>query len=165
MEVSYLEQLFEVGSHIIYPMHGAGVIEGLEEKEIQGKIREYYVIRIPKNDMQVLIPKDKIANSNIRLVTDKLSTEDVLEIYHNGESDSSLSWKERYKINSDKVKSGKFKEGAEVVRDLLRIQKGKTLNSSEKQMLDSARKLFVGELEVSRGITEDQASQLLNQSM
>jgi CarD family transcriptional regulator len=85
----------------------------------------------------------------------------VLDLFHNGESDRSLTWKQRYKINTDKVRSGKLKEGAEVVRDLTRIQKEKNLNSSEKQMLDNAKKILVGEIGLVRGITEVQATELL----
>lgn len=145
-------------------MHGAGIIEGIEEKEIQGQTQKYYVIRIPMNNMQVLMPMNNILNSRIRSVSDKLSLEVVLDIFHHGESDRSLSWKERYKINSDKVRSGKLIEGAEVVRDLTRIQNEKTLNSSEKQMLDNAKRILVGELGLIRGITEVQATDLLKNS-
>ncbi|MCM2532408.1 transcription factor YdeB [Neobacillus pocheonensis] len=161
MEVDYL---FKIGDNIIYPMHGAGIIEGIEEKEIQGQTQKYYVIRIPMNNMQVLMPMNNILNSRIRSVSDKLSLEVVLDIFHHGESDRSLSWKERYKINSDKVRSGKLIEGAEVVRDLTRIQNEKTLNSSEKQMLDNAKRILVGELGLIRGITEVQATDLLKNS-
>jgi CarD family transcriptional regulator len=157
--------LFEIGDNIIYPMHGAGVIEGIEEKEIQGKTQEYYVIKIPMNKMQVLIPIKNITNSHIRLIADMRSMEDVMDIFYHGESDLSLTWKERFKINSDKMRSGKLKEGAEVVRDLTRLQMEKNLNSGEKQMLDNARKILIGELGLIRGITELQATDLLKMSI
>lgn len=157
-EVDYL---FKIGDHIMYPMHGAGIIEGIEDKEIQGEIQQYFVIKIPMNNMQVLIPLKKIKNSHIRSVADDQAIKNILDIFHNGESDSSLTWKQRYKINSDKMKTGKFQESAEVVRDLMRIQNDKALNSSEKQMLDNAKKMLVSELGIIRGISEVQASNLL----
>jgi CarD family transcriptional regulator len=158
MEVDYL---FEIGDNIIYPMHGAGIIEGIEEKEFQGQTQEFYVIKIPVNNMQIHMPVKSMTNSRIRPVADKKYMDIVLDLFHHGESDRSLTWKQRYKINTDKVRSGKLKEGAEVVRDLLRIQKEKALNSSEKQMLDSAKKILVGEIGLIRGITEVQATELL----
>ncbi|RFU61308.1 CarD family transcriptional regulator [Peribacillus glennii] len=158
MEVDYL---FQIGDKIIYPMHGAGVIEGIEEKEIQGQTQKYYVIKILMNNMQVLIPIKNVTNLRIRSVENKISMENVLDIVHQGESDRSLSWKQRYQINSDKMRTGKLQEGAEVVRDLTRIQNEKTLNSSEKQMLQNAKKILVGELGLIRGITEVQATDLL----
>jgi CarD family transcriptional regulator len=158
MEVDYL---FEIGDNIIYPMHGAGVIEGIEEKEFQGKSQKFFVIKIPVNNMQIHMPVKSITNSRIRPVADKRYMDIVLDLFHNGESDKSLTWKQRYKINTDKVRSGKLKEGAEVVRDLTRMQSEKALNSSEKQMLDNAKKILVGELGLVRGITELQATELL----
>ncbi|KIL45279.1 hypothetical protein KP78_28230 [Jeotgalibacillus soli] len=157
--------MFKVGDNIIYPMHGSGVIEGIEEKEIQGQTQKYYVIKIPMNALQVLIPIQNIEKSHIRSIADKLSMAAALDIFHHGESDLSLSWKQRYKINSDKMKSGKLREGAEVVRDLTRMQNDKTLNSSEKQMLVNAKKILVGELRLIRGITEVQATDLLEMTV
>ncbi|WP_180954196.1 CarD family transcriptional regulator [Bacillus sp. M6-12] len=157
--------MFEIGDHIIYPMHGAGIIEGIEEKEIQGQIQKYFVIKIPVNKMQVLVPIKNITKTSIRLVADTLAMDIVMENFHYGESDKSLFWKQRYKINSDKMRSGKLNDGAEVVRDLMRIQKEKNLNSSEKQMLENARKIFIGELGLIRGISEVQATELLKVSL
>ncbi|MDQ0219128.1 CarD family transcriptional regulator [Peribacillus cavernae] len=156
--------MFQIGDNIIYPMHGAGVIEAIEEKEIQGKRQEYYLITIPISSMQVMIPLAKVTSSSIRAVSDKLAMKNVLHIFHYGESDTSLSWKERYKLNSEKLKSGKLQEGAEVLRDLTRIQNQKALNSSEKQMLLTARKMLISELGLINGITENQATDLLSTS-
>ncbi|RFU70447.1 transcription factor YdeB [Peribacillus saganii] len=142
-------------------MYGAGVIEKIEEKEIQGQIQKYFVINIPINKMQVLVPIKNITKTSIRLVADTLSMDMVMDVFHQGETDTSLSWKQRYKINSEKMRSGKLREGAEVVRDLMRIQKEKTLNSSEKQMLENARKILIGELGLIKGISEVQATAML----
>ncbi|MGO4886259.1 CarD family transcriptional regulator [Anaerobacillus sp. MEB173] len=153
--------MFEIGEKIIYPMHGSGVIEGIEEKEIQGQIEKYYVVSIPTKNLQVLIPFNKIENSGIRLVADQNSMDNVLDIFHHGESGETLSWKQRYKLNSDKMKSGKLQECAEVVRDLSRIQTEKKLNSSEKQMLDNATKILINEFGLIRGISAAEAADLL----
>lgn len=154
--------MFQVGDYIVYPMQGAGVIEAIEEKEILGERQSYYVIKMPSSKMQVMIPIKKAKKSRIRLVSDIPTLENVLEIFYHGQTDTNLSMKERYKINMEKLKTGDFKDGAEVVRDLMRINKNKALNSSEKQMLESARKIFLGELGLIKGITETQATDLLN---
>ncbi|CAM4041810.1 CarD family transcriptional regulator [Mesobacillus zeae] len=153
--------MFEIGDNIIYPMHGAGTIEGIEEKEVLGEIRQYYVIKIPMNNMQVLIPVKNISKSHIRSIADKLTMESVLDLFHNGSTDRSLPWKQRFKMNSDKLRTGKLKEVAEVVRDLTRIHGTKPLNSSEKQMLDNAKKILIGEVSLVNGITSNQANDLL----
>ncbi|MEC2056376.1 transcription factor YdeB [Peribacillus psychrosaccharolyticus] len=153
--------LFQIGDQIVYPMHGAGIIESIEDKEIQGKVHQYYVLQLP-NKMQVMLPVGKIKNFSIRKVVDTLTLENVLHLFHNGETDRTLNFKERYKSNMEKMKTGKIQEGAEVLRDLMRMNKEKTLNSSEKSMLGNARKFLSSELGLINGITEDQAIDLLN---
>ena len=154
--------MFQVGDCIVYPMQGAGVIEAIEVKEIQGEKQQYYIINMRINKMQVMIPIAKVDKSRIRLATDLITLENVLDIFYHGVTDTTLSMKERYKINMEKLKSGNIQEGAEVVRDLMRINKNKSLNSSEKQMLESARRIFISELGLIRGITENQAIDLIN---
>jgi CarD family transcriptional regulator len=153
MEVDYL---FQIGDNIVYPMHGAGIIKAIEEKEISGEKQQYYVIKMLKSNMQVMIPTGKILSSSIRPVTDIIALKHIIHIFQHGESDRLLPWKQRYKVNTDKIKTGKLQEGAEVVRDLMRMQKEKVLNSSEKKMLDSAHEFLISELGLIKGITENQ---------
>lgn len=153
MEVDYL---FQIGDNIVYPMHGAGIIKAVEEKEIAGKKQQYYVIKMSGSNMEVMIPAGRILSSNIRPVTDITAIAHILDIFQHGESDRLLTWKQRYKLNTDKIKTGKIQEGAEVVRDLLRMQKEKALNASEKKMLDNAHEFLISELGLIEGITESQ---------
>ncbi|AHA73150.1 transcription factor YdeB [Bacillus thuringiensis] len=153
MEVDYL---FQIGDNIVYPMQGAGIIKAIEEKEIAGKKQQYYVIKMSANNMEIMIPEGKILNSNIRPVTDIKALLHIIDIFLHGESDRLLTWKQRYKVNTDKIKTGKMQEGAEVVRDLMRIQKEKALNASEKKMLDNAHEFLISELGLIEGITENQ---------
>jgi len=156
--------LFEIGDNIVYPMQGAGVIESIIEKEIQGDVQQYFVIRLLIKKMEVMIPISRMDQSKIRLVVNSQTLEDVLQIFHNGQSDFSLPYKERFKMNTEKMRTGSIKDGAEVVRDLMRIDKEKSLNSSEKQMLGNAKKILISELELIKGITETQAKELLLQN-
>ncbi len=153
MEVDYL---FEIGDNIVYPMHGVGVIKDIEEKEISGEKQQYYVIRMLINNMQIMIPTGKILSSNIRPVTDIIALKHIMHIFQHGESDGLLPWKQRFKLNTEKIKTGKILEGAEVVRDLLRMKKDKALNSSEKRMLNNANEFLISELRLIKGITENQ---------
>ncbi len=153
MEVDYM---FQIGDNIVYPMHGAGIIEAIEEKEFSGKKQQYYVIKMSISNMQVMIPMGKILSSSIRPVTDILALKHIIHIFQHGESDKSLPWKQRYKVNTDKIKTGEIQEGAEVVRDLMRMKKEKALNTSEKKMLDDAHEFLISELGLIKGITENQ---------
>lgn len=153
--------MFEVGDSIFYPMQGAGIIESIEEKEVQGEIQQYFIIRLLLKKMEVMIPISKMDNSRIRMVVDSHTLDIVLNNFHNGEPDRSLSYKQRFKINTEKMKTGNIEEGAEVVRDLMRIDKEKPLNSSEKQMLGNASKILISELGLVKGISDIQAKELL----
>jgi len=153
MEVDYM---FQIGDNIVYPMHGAGIIEAIEEKEFSGKKQQYYVIKMSISNMQVMIPMGKILSSSIRPVTDILALKHIIHIFQHGESDKLLPWKQRYKVNTDKIKTGEIQEGAEVVRDLMRMKKEKALNTSEKKMLDNAHEFLISELGLIKGITENQ---------
>ncbi|WP_074433045.1 CarD family transcriptional regulator [Neobacillus dielmonensis] len=157
--------MFHVGDYIVYPMQGIGLIEAIEIREIQGEKQQYYIINMRINKMQVMIPVAKADKARIRLATDSTNLEHVMDIFYHGVTDTTLSMKERFKINTEKLKTGNLQDGAEVVRDLMRINKNKALNSSEKHMLENARKMFISELGVVRGITENQVLDIINQKI
>jgi CarD family transcriptional regulator len=153
MEVDYL---FQIGDNIFYPMHGVGRIKAIEEKEISGEKQQYYVIKMLIGNMQVMIPTGKALSSRIRPVTDITALKHLINIFQHEESDKLLPWKQRYKVNMEKIKTGKIQECTEVVRDLLRMKKEKALNTSEKKMLDNAHEILISELGLINGITENQ---------
>ncbi len=155
-------QMFQIGDNIVYPMHGAGVIEAIEEKEIHGETHSYYVIKIPENNMKVMIPIDKIPKLRIRSIVDTTTLSDVLCMLSNGVTEAAVPWKQRYQRNLDKLKTGEILDGAEVIRDLVFLNKEKSLNSSEKQLLDNAKKILISELGLIKCIDELAATELLN---
>jgi CarD family transcriptional regulator len=156
--------MFQIGDHIVYPMHGAGVIEAIEEKEIQGKTKDYYVIKMP-GDMQVMIPVEKMINSSIRSVVDEGTLKSVLSVLQEEGDNQPFTWKQRYTSNMEKVKTGNMLQNAEVVRDLMLRNQEKKLNTSERQMLHNAKKMLISELGIVRGITDNQASDLLDEEI
>ncbi|HFK1553163.1 TPA: CarD family transcriptional regulator [Bacillus paranthracis] len=160
-----VDDLFQIGDKIVYPMNGAGVIEAIEEKEILGTTRQYCVIRIISKDMQVMLPMDQLQKSGIRYIVDKGTLDDILLEFQNGESDTSLSWKQRYTMNMEKMKNGNLQDSAEVVRDLLRCNKERALNASEKQMLDNARKMMISEVALVQNVSEHQATEYLQDTI
>ncbi|WP_306636382.1 CarD family transcriptional regulator, partial [Bacillus toyonensis] len=100
--------MFQIGDNIVYPMHGAGIIEAIEEKEFSGEKQQYYVIKMSINNMQVMIPTGKMLSSNIRPVIDILELTHIIQIFQHGESDELLPWKQRHKVNTDKIKTGEI---------------------------------------------------------
>lgn len=148
--------LFQIGDGIVYPMHGAGKIKAIEDREISGEKQKYYIINMSIGNMELMIPEKSMLSSGIRPVTDLSALKTIINSFEHGEADHSLVWKQRYKINMEKIKTGNLKEEAEVVRDLMNIQKEKSLNGSEKKMLDNVQHFLISELELIEGITEGQ---------
>ncbi len=159
--------MFEIGDKIVYPMQGAGIIKNIEEKEFCGKRRKYYVINMVTGNMKIMIPTERILDSNIRLISDASTLDNVLFSFKSEDSTSqkTIPSKQRYQINMQKLKSGSLKENIEVVYNLTKIDKEKTLNSSEKQMLMNARKFLVDEIALIKKISENEADDLLDSSI
>ncbi len=153
--------MFQVGDKVFYPMYGAGVIEAIEEKEIQGVTREYCMITIPLSKMNVMIPMKNMEKIKIRSVVDTSEAKEILVELQGEEPHGALPWKERLKRNTEKMKTGEMKDTAEVFHDLVYYQKEKALNSSEKHMLDLATKFLVSEIALVKDISENEAAHLL----
>lgn len=153
--------MFDIGDKIVYPMHGAGIIEAIEEKEILGKKRKYYVMRLPLGDMKVMIPIDNTEDIGLREVIDEEGFAEVIEILQDSKSKMSQNWNRRYRANMDKIKSGDIFEVAEVVRNLILLDKEKGLSTGERKMLNNAKQILISEFSVVRNITEEESEKML----
>ena len=137
--------MFNVGDFIVYPMHGAGTIDAIEEKDILGEKQSYYILKMP-GEVKVMVPTDKAEKIGVRNIIDKSSAEKVFEILEEDETEMSMNWNKRYRDNMDKMKSGDIYEVADVVRNLSFKQKEKGLSTGEKKMLINAKQILVSEL-------------------
>ncbi len=138
--------MFSVGDKVVYPMHGAGIIESIEEKEILGAIKKYYVMKLPLGEMKVLIPIDNIAQVGLRGVIKKDDVPGVFVVLQGDQPDMSANWNRRYRNHLEKIKSGDIYEVAEVVRNLMLRDREKGLSTGESKMLDTARQILISEL-------------------
>ena len=137
--------MFKVGDKVVYPLHGAGKIESIEEKSIMNERQSYYIIKMP-GEVKVMVPTDKAEKIGVRNIIDKSSAEKVFEILEEDETEMSMNWNKRYRDNMDKMKSGDIYEVADVVRNLSFKQKEKGLSTGEKKMLINAKQILVSEL-------------------
>ena len=155
--------MFLIGDKVVYPMQGIGIIERIEDKIFSGKNREYIIVKILSNNLEIMIPSDKISNSNLRKITDNSTLEDVLfDLTNKNNKLEGISAKERYQNNMTKIKSGSLKDSAEVVYDLILMNKEKSLNTSEKQLFNTAHKFLVQEVSFIKNISETEATDFLN---
>lgn len=152
--------MFNVGDKIVYPMHGAGTIDAIEEKDILGEKQNYYIIKMP-GEVKVMVPISKASDIGVRSVIDKAEAGKVLEVLEANETEMSNNWNKRYKENMEKMKSGSIYEVADVVRNLSYKQKEKGLSTGEKKMLNNAKQILVSELVLAEHASEDEVENLV----
>ncbi len=157
--------MFSIGDKVVYPMHGAGIIEAVEEREILGSKRTYYILRMPVGDMKVMIPTDGVEEIGIRKVIDTDKVDEVLEVLNSSNTKMSKNWNRRYRANMEKMKSGDIMEVAEVVKNLSLRDSEKGLSTGERKMLDQARQILASELVLAKGITKEQAEAFINEAL
>ncbi len=153
--------MFNIGEKVVYPMHGAGVIESIEEREILGERRKYYIMRMPIGDMKVMIPLDQMDDIGIRKVIDSEEVENVLDVLSSDTTKMHQNWNRRYRANMDLLKSGDIYEIAEVVRNLTLMDKEKGLSTGERKMLSNARQILISEIVLVAEMSEEEASNLV----
>jgi CarD family transcriptional regulator len=147
--------MYNIGDKIVYPMHGAGVIEAIEEKEILGEKQKYYIMKMPIGDMKVMIPISNINDIGIRGVINQKEAEGVIQILKSGKTDMSTNWNKRYRENMERIKSGSIYEVADVVKNLMYRDKEKGLSTGERKMLNNAKQILISELVLAKNSKQE----------
>ena len=161
--------MFNIGDKIVYPNQGIGVIDIIEEKEFRGETQKYYTIQLCHNSMKLTLPFSRIEPSNMRLVSDSTTLDTCLKhlnqfVVETGEL-SKVNFKERKAVNELKIKSGALDDYLEVICNLTQLKMEHNLNSSEKQMLTSTKKIVIEEISQAKNLSNDEATSLLDVSM
>ena len=146
--------MFNIGDKIVYPMHGAGTIDSIEEKDILGEKQSYYILRMP-GEVKVMVPIKKAEEVGVRSIIDKSSADKVFKVLEQDETEMNKNWNKRYRDNMDKLKSGDIYEIADVVRNLSFKKKEKGLSTGENKMLTNAKQILVSELVLAEEIVNN----------
>ena len=152
--------MFNVGDKIVYPMHGAGTIDAIEQKDILGEKQDYYIIKMP-GEVKVMVPTDKAEEVGVRNIINKEEAAKVMSVLGQNETEMSQNWNKRYRDNMDKMKSGDVYEVADVVRNLSFKQKEKGLSTGEKKMLNNAKQILVSELVLAEHASQEEVEKLV----
>ena len=144
--------VFKVGETVVYPHHGAALIEAIETRTIKGQAREYLVLKVAQGDLTVKVPAENAEG-----------LDRVFEVLRAPHTEEPTNWSRRYKANLEKLASGDVNKVAEVVRDLWRREKDRGLSAGEKRMLAKARQILVSELALAEGTDEGRAELLLDE--
>ena len=152
---------FKVGDTVVYPHHGAAVIDAIEHREIGGETLEYLVLQIHQSDLVVRVPSKNAELVGVRDVVDDEGLQRVFGFLRATDVEEAGNWSRRFKANQERLASGDVNKVAEVVRDLWRRDQGKGLSAGEKRMLAKARQVLVGELALAEVKDEKKADTLL----
>ncbi len=139
--------MFQVGQLAVYPAHGVGRIESVQEREVSGTPSEFYIMRLIDTDMIIMIPTNNARNIGLRDVIDNQAVSQVYDILRSRPGRlNNQTWNRRYRDYMDKIKTGSPFRVAEVLRDLTLLKTEKDLSFGERKMLDTAKNLLIKEL-------------------
>ena len=153
--------MFSKGDKIVYPLYGAGVIEDLEEREVDGNQQWYYVLRIPVGNLKIMISAGKAESLGIREIYPKDEIEEIISSVRSIPSSMPENWNQRYKENMEKIKSGKLEEVALVFRNLRERERARGLSTAEKKMMTTAKQIILSELILSQDVEKAHAEDIL----
>jgi len=138
--------MFNIGDKIVYPNYGAGIINSIEEKEVLGEKKQYYILNMVISEVEIMIPIDNINKLGIRHIIDKDQLEKLMNIIKDEKGEMDQKWNKRFRDNMDKIKTGDIYEIAIVVRNLMIQDNEKGLSTGEKKMLNDAKDMLISEL-------------------
>ncbi len=155
--------MFRVGDKIVHPMHGAGVVDSIVTKKVNGVVREYYIMKIPVGGMLVMIPTANSEEIGVRPIVAPDEADRVIASIPDIEVDMTTNWNQRYRENMLRLKSGDLIEVARVVKGLVQRDSERGLSTGERKMLHSAKQILLSELVLSESCTYEEMEARINQ--
>ena len=157
--------MFKIGEKVLYPMHGAGTIENIEDRTVLGETRQYYILRIIHGNMQVMVPVNGSEQAGLRGIVAPEVFKDVIDVLKAASTEMDENWNRRNRDNLEKIKTGNIKEVAAVVRNLTRIDRIRKLSTGEKKLLANAKQILSSEISLATGKTEADILEQIEQAI
>ena len=158
-------EMYKIGDKIVYPMHGAGIIEAIEEREIFEEIKPYYIMQIVSEGLQILIPVDKVDDIGVRTIVTQPVIDEMIETLKLPMDVMRKNCNRRYRKLLERLKTGGIFEVAKVVKNLILLDRLKGLSTGEKKMLNNARNFIVSEMVFIQDKDKEQILDLTNSSV
>ena len=138
--------MFQIGDKVVHPMHGAGIVDSIVQKKVNGVMREYYVLKLPVRAMVVMVPTENCEEIGVRPIVDREQADRVLAAIPDIQVEMTQNWNRRYRENMERLKSGDLLEVARVVKGLMLRAVDKGLSTGERKMLHSAKQILISEI-------------------
>ena len=157
--------MFHVGDKIVHPMHGAGVIDSIVTKKVNGVVRDYYILKLPVGGMLVMIPTENSDEIGVRPIVDPDQADQVINALPGIEVDTDPNWNRRYRENMLRLKSGDILEVARVVKSLMLRDGERGLSTEERKMLHSAKQILISEIVLSESASYEEVESRINRAV
>lgn len=159
------DHVFHIGDKVVYPNHGVGIVEQIASLTVGAQIEKFYVLSIAASNLKVRVPFHNVGNVGIRPVVRNGEVQKIVEYLASGVCTNAGDWKDRFKENSERMRTGALSDVAMVLKSLLVLAQEKSLSFREKKMLERARYLLVSEMAISRNCTETLIEQALSKAL
>lgn len=157
--------MYQVGDKVVHPMHGAGIVDSIVKKKVDGVEQDYYVMQLPNRSMVVMIPVNNSEQIGVRPVVDQEQADAVLKAIPMLQVEMTSNWNRRYRENLDRIKSGDPLEVARVIRGLTDRDNKRGLSTGERKMLHSARQILVSEIVLAKNQSYEDVEAELNRAL
>lgn len=137
---------FKVGQKVVYPNHGIGTIEQIEQKQIGATALPFYTLRLAATNSLVLVPVSNATEVGLRKPITSSECDVLFDALSADFATPPHDWKDRFKDFSEKMRTGNIFEVAEVLKHLNYLSHNKPLSFREQRMLERAHYLVVSEL-------------------
>ena len=88
---------FKVGETVVYPHHGAALIEAIETRTIKGEEKIYLVLKVAQGDLTVRVPAENVDLVGVRDVVDSSGLERVFGVLRQPYTEEPTNWSRRYR--------------------------------------------------------------------
>lgn len=160
-----VSSLFQIGDKVVHPMHGAGIVESIVQKKVNGVMRDYYVLKLPVRAMVVMIPTENSEEIGVRPIVDREQADRVLEEIGSLQVEMTQNWNRRYRENMERLKSGDLFQVACVVKGLMLRDVDRGLSTGERKMLHSAKQILISELVLSQDASYEDVEKRINTAL
>jgi CarD family transcriptional regulator len=159
------DHVFHIGDKVVYPNHGVGIIEQISSRTIGATVEKFYMLKIAASSLKVMIPFHNVGSVGMRPVVRNGEVQKIVDYLSTGECVNAADWKDRFKENSERMRTGSLTDVAAVLKSLLILNQAKSLSFREKKMLERARYLLVSEIAISRNVDERAIEEALTKAL
>jgi len=139
---------FKVGDKVVYPSQGVSIVEKISKEVLAGTEMKCYHLRLIGSDSKVMVPLANSERVGLRPLSEKKNIKKIMTRLKAAEGENAEDWKDRYRANLERIKTGDLDEIVDVLLCLAEVAGRKTLSFRERKMYDHARQLLVNEVAV-----------------